>query len=53
MRIALAQTNPTVGDIAHNARRIIEFANRTKAERTRWPFFPSYAFRDIRPKTCC
>jgi len=30
MRIALAQINSTVGDIAHNVRKIVDFAQRAK-----------------------
>jgi NAD+ synthase (glutamine-hydrolysing) len=40
MRIALAQINPIVGDIAGNCRKIIEFANRAKSQDAQLVVFP-------------
>jgi NAD+ synthase (glutamine-hydrolysing) len=39
MRIALAQTNPVLGDFASNARKIIDFANRAHEKRAQLAVF--------------
>jgi NAD+ synthetase len=50
MRIALAQTNPTVGDIAHNSRRIIEFIGRARSAGARLVVFPELSIIGYPPK---
>ena len=40
MRIALAQINPTVGDLAGNCRKAIDFIGRAKAAGARLVVFP-------------
>ncbi|MGB7157026.1 MAG: nitrilase-related carbon-nitrogen hydrolase, partial [Tepidisphaeraceae bacterium] len=50
MRIALAQINPTVGDIAGNARKIIEFVNRAKAGGAKLVVFPEMSVIGYPPK---
>jgi NAD+ synthase (glutamine-hydrolysing) len=40
LRVALAQINPTVGDIAGNARKIAEWIGRAEAERADLVIFP-------------
>jgi NAD+ synthase (glutamine-hydrolysing) len=40
MRIALAQINPTVGDIESNSRKIVEFTERARAGRANVVVFP-------------
>jgi NAD+ synthase/NAD+ synthase (glutamine-hydrolysing) len=43
MRIALAQIDPTVGDLPGNAERILSFARRAAAEGASWVIFPELA----------
>ncbi|WP_428937342.1 NAD+ synthase [Fontivita pretiosa] len=50
MRVALAQTNPTVGDIAGNCRKIIEFAGRAKAAGASLVIFPELSIPGYPPK---
>lgn len=50
MRIALAQINPTVGDIAGNCRKIIDFAARARQEGARLAVFPELALVGYPPK---
>ena len=50
MRIALAQINPTVGDLAGNVRKILEFTARAKAERAEVVVFPELALIGYPPK---
>src|SRR4051794_38050546 len=50
MRVALAQTNPTVGDIAGNCKRIIEFANRAKSAGAGLVVFPELSITGYPPK---
>ena len=50
MRIALAQINPTVGDIAHNVRKIVDFANRAKAQGAQIAVFPELCIPGYPPK---
>src|SRR5271165_2576253 len=50
MRIALAQINPTVGDLPANCRRILEFAERAKNERADVVVFPELALIGYPPK---
>jgi NAD+ synthetase len=50
MRVALAQINPTVGDIAGNCRKIVEFANRAKAQGAQLVVFPELAVVGYPPK---
>ncbi len=50
MRVALAQINPTVGDIAGNCRKIVEFANRAKSQGADLVVFPELAVVGYPPK---
>jgi NAD+ synthetase len=50
MRIALAQINPTVGDIAGNTRKIVAFAQRAQAAGARLVVFPELAMTGYPPK---
>ncbi|HVT90024.1 MAG TPA: NAD+ synthase, partial [Tepidisphaeraceae bacterium] len=50
MRVALAQINPTVGDIIGNSRKIVEFANHAKAEGAKLVVFPELAVVGYPPK---
>ncbi len=50
MRIALAQINPTVGDIAHNVRKIVDFANCAKAQGAQIAVFPELCIPGYPPK---
>lgn len=43
MRIALAQINPTVGDIQSNCRKILEFSERAKSQGANVVVFPEQA----------
>ncbi len=50
MKIALAQINPTVGDIAHNCRKIIEFSRRARSAGANLVVFPELAVTGYPPK---
>ncbi len=50
MRIALAQINPTVGDIAGNCRRILDFISRAKGQGAQLVVFPELALIGYPPK---
>jgi NAD+ synthase (glutamine-hydrolysing) len=50
MRIALAQINPTVGDIAGNSAKIIDFVSRAKAQQARLVVFPELSVVGYPPK---
>jgi NAD+ synthetase len=50
MRIALAQINPTVGDLAGNARKIIDFISRAKSGGAGLVVFPELAIPGYPPK---
>jgi NAD+ synthase (glutamine-hydrolysing) len=50
MRVGLAQINPTIGDIAGNSRKIIEFANRAKIGGAKVVVFPELAVTGYPPK---
>ena len=50
MRIALAQTNPTVGDIAANTRRILDFVARARAQAANLVVFPELSILGYPPK---
>ena len=50
MRIALAQINPTVGDIAANCRRILDFVARAKAAGANLAVFPELSIIGYPPK---
>ena len=50
MRIALAQMNPTVGDIAGNCRKAIEFLDRAKARAAEVVVFPELSVIGYPPK---
>jgi NAD+ synthetase len=50
MRIALAQINPTVGDISGNCRRVIDFAQRAKAQQAQLVVFPELSICGYPPK---
>ncbi len=50
MKIALAQINPTVGDIPGNTRRIIDFAVRARSQGAQVVVFPELAVIGYPPK---
>jgi predicted amidohydrolase len=50
MRIALAQINPTVGDIAANTRKILEFTHRAKSQSANIVVFPELSIIGYPPK---
>lgn len=50
MRIALAQINNTVGDLAANAARILEFARRAQDQRAELAVFPELALTGYPPR---
>lgn len=50
MKIALGQINPTVGDFAGNAAKIIEFANRAKGEGAGLILFPELSVCGYPPR---
>ena len=50
MRIALAQINPTVGDITHNAQKILRFAAEAKRQGATLAVFPELAITGYPPK---
>jgi NAD+ synthase (glutamine-hydrolysing) len=50
MRIALAQTNPIVGDIPHNCRQIVDFAQRAKKQGADVVVFPELTVIGYPPK---
>jgi NAD+ synthase (glutamine-hydrolysing) len=50
LRIALAQINATVGDIAGNARKILETADRARGEDARVVVFPELALTGYPPE---
>jgi len=50
MRIALAQINPTVGDIAGNCRKIVDYIGRAKAQSAEVVIFPELAIVGYPPK---
>src|SRR3982751_3598072 len=50
MRIALAQINPTVGDIAGNTRKHLDFVARAKAQGATLVVFPELSLIGYPPK---
>ena len=50
MRIALAQINPTVGDITHNAEKIVRFAADARRQGARLVVFPELSVTGYPPK---
>ena len=50
MRIGLAQINPTVGDLAGNVRKIVDFANRAKEQGAQIVVFPELSIPGYPPK---
>lgn len=50
MRIALAQTNPTIGDIPHNCRKVVDFAQRARREGAQVVVFPELTITGYPPK---
>jgi NAD+ synthase (glutamine-hydrolysing) len=50
MRIACAQINPTVGDIAGNSRKILDFITRAKSAGAKLVAFPELAVTGYPPK---
>src|SRR6476646_4970595 len=50
MWIALAQINPTVGDIAGNARKIVEYSHRAKSDGATTVVFPELCVIGYPPK---
>ena len=43
MKVAIAQINPTVGDISGNVRKIIDFGKRAQAQQAQLVIFPEMA----------
>ena len=50
MRIALAQTNPIVGDLHHNCRQILDFTRRAQAQQANVVVFPELSLIGYPPK---
>ncbi len=50
MKIALAQINPTVGDLAGNTRKIVDFARRAKDQGAALAVFPELSIIGYPPK---
>src|SRR5262245_42381253 len=50
MRIAMCQINPTVGDLALNTRKVIEFVGRARAAGANLAVFPELAIPGYPPK---
>ena len=50
MRIALAQTNPTIGDIPQNCRKIVDFAHRAMKQGAHAVVFPELSIPGYPPK---
>lgn len=50
LRVALAQINPTVGDLAGNAQRIVEFCRRAKKAEADLVLFPEMALTGYPPE---
>jgi NAD+ synthase (glutamine-hydrolysing) len=50
MRIALAQINPTVGDLRHNVRKILDYIGQAKAQGAEVVVFPELALIGYPPK---
>src|SRR5690606_29988586 len=50
MRIALAQINPTVGDITHNCRKIVDFAHKARQQGADLCVFPELSVTGYPPK---
>src|SRR5947208_5058025 len=50
MRIALAQINPTIGDLSRNSQKIVEFTARAKAQGAQLVVFPELAVTGYPPK---
>src|SRR5688500_17004761 len=50
MRIALAQINPTVGDITRNVEKIIKFTNDARSQGARLVVFPELSVTGYPPK---
>ncbi len=50
MRIALAQTNPIVGDLSHNCRQILDFTRRAQAQQAHVVVFPELCLVGYPPK---
>ncbi len=50
MRLALAQINPTIGDLEGNSRRIVEFAQRALGQKADVAIFPELAVMGYPPK---
>src|SRR5687768_13894590 len=50
MKIALAQINPTVGDIAGNSRKILQFIDQAKSREAQVVVFPELSVIGYPPK---
>ena len=50
MKVALAQTNPTVGDLEGNRRKALEYLKRAETERAELVVFPELTFLGYPPK---
>ncbi len=53
LRVALAQIDPTVGDIEGNARKIAEKTSAARDHGAALVVFPELALTATRPRTCC
>ena len=52
-RVALAQIDPTVGDIRANARKIADYTARARDGGAALVVFPELALTATRPRTSC
>ncbi len=50
LRLALAQMNPTVGDLSGNAKRILELVKKAKAQKADFAVFPELALTGYPPE---
>jgi NAD+ synthase (glutamine-hydrolysing) len=50
LRLALAQMNPTVGDLSGNAKRIIELINKAKRQKADFAVFPELSLTGYPPE---
>lgn len=50
MRIAIAQINPTVGDLEHNSRKILAFTSRAREQGAQLVVFPELSIAGYPPK---
>lgn len=53
MKIAIAQLNPTIGDITNNAQAIVEVAHEAAKQNVRLLLTPELSLCGYPPGTCC